>query len=109
MRRRQPHLIVLSTLGLAAAAFLGACSDTKTLSQSDLRNLIQNDLAAELGWSHTGATCPEVKDPVDGTTFECTATIDGQPLRIRAEVTDASTNFVVVANADAISPTADLE
>jgi hypothetical protein len=92
-----------------AGVFVLGCSSTTTVDQGKMRKLIEEDLAADLGLPLTNASCPEVKEPTTGTEFECTATLDGQTLRIKAVVTDGKTVFVEAENADAIIPVTDLE
>lgn len=96
-------------LALLAALVVSACSSTTKVDQGKMRQLIEEDLAADLGMPLTDARCPEVTEPVEGTTFECTATLDGQTLRINAVVTDAKEVFVEAENADAIIKVALLE
>lgn len=104
VRRFRP--LALSVVAVVAVA---ACSSTTTLNRSELHSLIENELGPEIGLPVTDANCPEVRDPSNGTTFECTATVDGQTLRIAAVVTDIDTGFVEVENADAILITELLE
>lgn len=54
------------------------------------------------GLEPTDIECPEVDDPEDGTTFQCTLTVDGQLLRMNGTVTDAAEGTVEVANAEAV-------
>ena len=99
---------VVVAAALAGAVVVG-CSSTTTVDQGKMRKLIEEDLAADIGLPLTDASCPEVKEPKNGTEFECTATLDGQTLRIKAVVTDEKTVFVEAENADAIIPVVDLE
>jgi hypothetical protein len=97
-RRRSSILPLLAVPVLV----LGACSTTRMLDRDAVGDLIVEAVEEGIGLTPTNVSCPEVEDPDDGTTFECTATLDGQTLRIDGVVTDADEGTVEVVNADAV-------
>ena len=107
---RNPALLAtvvsaLALVGCSASVSVGS----KTLDRDDLHALIEDGLAGDLPVTIADADCPEVEDPTDGTTFECTATLDGQPLTVVGTVTDAENGSVNVVFGDAVLDVAALE
>jgi hypothetical protein len=80
---------------------LAACGTT-SLDQDRLRELIEDAVTDGIGITPTDVACPDVEEPDDGTTFQCTTTLDGQTLRMDGVVTDADEGTVEVSNADAV-------
>jgi hypothetical protein len=99
---------VIALAALGAVALVG-CSTTTTLDRDKLHSFIENELIAEDGVEVTDADCPEVEDPEVGQTFECTAQVEGQDVRIGVTVTDAEEGIVDVTSLDAILEIATLE
>lgn len=87
---------------LATGMFVVACGGTTTLDQEQVSALIVEAVEEGIGLTPTDIECPEVEDPEQGTTFQCTATIDAQTLRIDGEILDVDEGTVSVANADAV-------
>jgi hypothetical protein len=99
---------VLALAALAGVALVG-CSTTTTLDRDKLHSFIENELLLEDDVEVTDADCPEVEDPEEGQSFECTAKVDGQDVRIGVTVTDAEEGVVDIASLDAILKIATLE
>jgi hypothetical protein len=91
----------LPTLALVAMLALAGCGPT-SLDQGQLRDLIVAAVSDGIGITPTDVDCPDVENPEDGTTFQCTTILDGQTLRMNGVVTDADEGTVEVENADAI-------
>ena len=72
--------------GVAAAValvVLGACSVTETLDTAEGKEKIKTGLESKIpGSTVDGVSCPE-REINKGDVFECTARVDGQPLRIQ--------------------------
>ncbi len=110
MTRRTSALLItavsaLALVGCSASVSVGG----KTLDRDDLHALIEDQLAGDLPVTIADADCPEVEDPADGDTFECTATLDGQPVTVVGTVTDAENGTVNVVFGDAVLDVAALE
>jgi hypothetical protein len=98
----QRTLVRLLALAALSAVALGGCSTTTTLDRDKLHAFIENDLIDDEAVEVTDADCPEVEDPEVGQTFECTAQVEGQDVRIGVTVTDAEEGIVDIESLDAI-------
>lgn len=87
---------------LAGVAVLVGCATERSLDPERLDALIDSAIADGVGVAPTAVSCPPVTDIVDGTTFVCEATLDGQTLRMAGVVVDASEGEVEVENVDAV-------
>jgi hypothetical protein len=94
-----PRLIASALVG--AMAIVG-CTTTRTVDTADLIDLIESDLAGELGIAISDTECPQVTDPDVGDTVTCAGTIDGQTARFTVTFTDVDDLSATVINADAI-------
>jgi hypothetical protein len=101
MPTQRSFIPVLALAGLAGVALVG-CSTTTTLDRDRLHAFIENELIDDEAVEVTDADCPEVEDPEVGQTFECTAQVEGQDVRIGVTVTDAEEGIVDIASLDAI-------
>jgi hypothetical protein len=101
MSTQRRFLSVLGVVVLTGAA-LGGCSTTTTLDRDKLHSFIENDLIEDDAVEVTDADCPEVEEPEVGQTFECTAQVEGQDVRIGVTVTDAEEGIVDIESLDAI-------
>ena len=91
----------IAAIGVAVGALLlTGCSNS--LDGDKLIDLIEGDLADDLGAPITDVECPEVSDPSEGDTFECDVQIDGQPGTVTGTVTDADDGTVSVVVADTV-------
>jgi hypothetical protein len=84
----RPAIGVTSAL-LVAAGLLGGCSIKAgdTISARNVERVIASRLAGTFHSPLPAVTCPGAVPAQAGTTFECTATVDGQRLAIRGTVT----------------------
>lgn len=100
-------------LGAASAAVLvtvaAACGSTPIIDETKVQELIEEDLAEQLGEPISDASCPRIREPERGQMFECTAVVDGQTVRFAGEVIDPDEGQVWVENADAVLPRTELE
>jgi hypothetical protein len=108
-----PSLTRTLSASLAALAAIllavGCGDDARVLDRTELRQLIVMEFTEQLGLPVSDVSCPEIRDPEVGTTFQCTAVIDEQTLRVDGVVTDAEEGSVDVENADAVLRVAFLE
>lgn len=100
-------------VGSALAAVLvcatAACGSTPIIDETKVQELIEEDLAEQLGEPISDASCPRIREPERGQRFECTAVVDGQTVRFAGEVIDTDEGQVWVENADAVLPRSELE
>jgi hypothetical protein len=101
MSTQRTFVPVLALAALAGVALVG-CSTTTTLDRDKLHAFIENELIDEDDVEVSDADCPEVEEPEVGQTFECTAKVEGQDVRIGVTVTDADEGIVDIASLDAI-------
>lgn len=101
MSIQRTFVSVLGVVALAGATLVG-CSTTTTLDRDKLHAFIENDLIDDDAVEVTDADCPEVENPEVGQTFECSAQVEGQDVRIEVTVTDAEEGIVDVESLDAI-------
>ncbi len=84
--------------GLAAAVtlvVLGACSVTTTLDMAEGKEKIKTGLESKIpGSTVDSVSCPE-REINKGDVFECTARVDGQPLRIQITQDDDEGNITM--------------
>ncbi len=108
--RRGSHAVRTSALvAVAATALLAGCGSTLIIDEAKVQELIETDLAEQLGEPITDAACPRISEPEVGQEFECTAIIDGSTVRFAGEVVDADEGEVSVENADAVLERTELE
>lgn len=100
-RRQRRSWAVVS----AVAAIVGlstGCASERSLDPERLDALVESAIVDGIGVQPTGIDCPPVIGIVDGTTFTCEVTLDGQSLRMEGEVVDAAQGTVEVVNLDAV-------
>jgi hypothetical protein len=85
----------LAALLLAGA--LAGCAGTAdhTLDARGAARAIADNLANSTGLPVPKVTCPKGVQVKPGGTFDCTTVLDGQPLTVRATLTDAKGAFTV--------------
>ncbi len=81
---------------------LVACTTSGIVDTDDLVQLIERDLAGQLGIEITDIRCPGVTDPQVGDTTTCTGIIDEQQRDFTITFTDVDDLTASVTNADAI-------
>jgi len=78
-----------------ALVVLGACSMTETLDTAEGEEKIKTQLESNIpGSTVDSVSCPE-REINKGDVFECTARLDGQPLRIQIIQDDAEGNITM--------------
>jgi hypothetical protein len=82
----------LAGLATAVVVVLGACGGNDTLDTDKAANEIRKGLADQGEVEVDKVTCPEDVLPEKDATFECTATLEGQRLRITVTQTDDKGN-----------------
>lgn len=97
-RRARPWCAGLGAIALA----LSSCTTSGVVDTDDLVQLIEVDLAGQLGIEITGIECPTVTDPDVGDRATCTEVIDGQSSEFTITFTDVDDLTASVTNADAI-------
>jgi Domain of unknown function (DUF4333) len=89
--------VLLATV-LAAAGLTGCSLSTRsTLSAASVEAKISTQLARTYRIARPEVHCPKSVPATPGTRFTCTATLDGQPLRVVGTVTDHRGQFEVHA------------
>jgi Domain of unknown function (DUF4333) len=90
---------VVAPLLLAGAllAPLAGCGSAKThtLDAASAAQAIARNLADSTGLPTPKVTCPKGIEVKPGATFDCTTVLDGQPLTVRASLTDSKGAFTV--------------
>src|ERR1700674_3784279 len=84
---------LLTAGAMAVAGCSGAGSHT--LDARGAAQAIAGDLASSTGLPAPKVTCPQGVEVKPGGRFECTTVLDGQPLTVRATLTDAKGAFTV--------------
>jgi hypothetical protein len=92
----------LATLVVISLALGGACSNVKvgnTLDTKGAASQIAANLAKTSGLPAPTVTCPSGVKVVAGQTFDCTTSLDRQPLIIHVKLTDAKGAFTPTPDA----------
>lgn len=97
--RSRSRLVVTA---VAIGALVAACASPPELDTAAVSRLVETSLVDATGVTPTDVDCPRLPEIDDGTTFECTATLDAQELRVAGVVIDARAGVVEVSNADAV-------
>ena len=72
---------VAASVALPGGLGLAACSSTSTLDPAKAQTAIQNKIA-ESDQSASNVSCPSSVPVTVGGTFECTATVNGTPVKV---------------------------
>lgn len=89
--------VIASIVGLSSG-----CASERSLDPERVDALVESAIVDGIGVQPTRIDCPPVTGIVDGTTFTCEVTLDGQPLRMEGEVVDAAQGTVEVVNVDSV-------
>lgn len=81
-----------SLLMLAAAAPLLVACGASSVSESDVEDKTKDQLSSTVGDGVEKVDCPEDLKAEKGETMECTATVAGEELKIKLEVTKVEDN-----------------
>lgn len=100
LRRRRWWVVVPAIAAIAGLS--PGCAGERSLDPERLDALVESAIVDGIAVQPTVIDCPPVTGIVDGTTFTCEVTLDGQPLRMEGEVVDASQGTVEVVNLDAV-------
>lgn len=92
-------LVIGVVVIVAAVAITGfvwpAWATTKVFDQSALQDGVTTILKNDYKLNVTAVSCPSGQDVSAGSTFTCTATIDGQPKQVQITVKDSSGTYEV--------------
>lgn len=91
-------VVVLAGLAVGAIFLFGSKSLDTAAAQTKIADLTRQ----QIGITPTGVSCPDDVDLKAGTAFQCTATLDGQPISYTVKETDDQGNVRVDSDNDLI-------